>query len=62
MDKIEVVRSEVVEPSSDIKRLVAPTGGNDPLKPKQNFYQRPHQQIHRPAPHADAARCIRTIP
>ena len=46
MDKIEVVRSEVVEPSSDIKRLVAPTRGNDPLKPKQNFYQ-PHQQIHR---------------
>jgi hypothetical protein len=56
MDKIMVVRSEVVEPSSNIKSLDAPTGGNSSLKPKENFYQRPHHSD--PPPSAACRRCV----
>lgn len=42
MDKIEVVRSEGVEPSSDIKNLPAPTLKSVPLREKRNFERFPH--------------------
>lgn len=42
MDKIEVVRSEVVEPSNEINGLTSPTGGVASLKRKGNFEHVPH--------------------
>lgn len=50
MDKIEVVRSEVVEPSNEINGLTSPTGEIASLKRKGNFERVPHLK--------DTRRCL----